>query len=210
MNFRTYDILTQLIPGLFFTVIAVTISKPDINWDEIAGGMFALLTVICFIIGYMINAFGHFLESLIVNTKINEAVKEMNRNKKTKGFLGWFKKFTKLAHIENQLYTSVHSSFGNDYDNLNIQNHEKLNWLNQEKKFARSIISTSFLIGVFIPILLYNKTVDNSALYISIMTLTLLMVGVYRYIVSSIDYASLVIKLSAKNDSEKQEVQHSD
>lgn len=201
MNFRAYDILTQLIPGVFFTTIIIGSTDLCIYLKSFEVGNVLLLTVICFIIGFVINTIGQILESLILNSYINKKVKKFTLEKKVSGFLKVFVRFTKLAYIDEGIYQSKYSKFSQDFDKLTSENHDKISWLNQDKKFARSITSMSILLIIFSLIIPKNILFNNNLLYFYLLQMLLLLIGIYRYFQSSIDYAFWVIKFSAQNSS---------
>lgn len=57
MDLRGYDILTQLIPGVFFTIVIIGTTILHTNIESINTGNAFLITVICFVVGYAIYAF---------------------------------------------------------------------------------------------------------------------------------------------------------
>lgn len=199
MTFRAYDILTQIIPGIFFTVIITGTTDLYIFIEKFELSNAILLMVICFIIGYVINTIGQILESLIVGNKINDKVRLFTEDKKVFGKLKIFKKFTKLRYIKNSNHNSEFKNFSNYFDNLITDNHNKISWLNEDKKFARSVVSLSILLIVFSVFITKNKFVNEHLILFYGLQFILLFIGIYRYFQSSIDYAFWVIKLSCQN-----------
>lgn len=203
MNFRAYDILTQLIPGVFFTTIIIGSTDLYVYLKTFEVGNFLLLTVICFVIGFVINTIGQILESLFLNNYINKKVKTFTKDEKVSGFLKVFKRFTKLSYIKEGLFKSKYLKFSEDFDKLTIENHDKISWLNQDKKFARSITSMSIILLLFSIIIPKNTIVEYNVIWLYLSEFILLIIGVYRYFQSSIDYAFWVIKFSAINSSKE-------
>jgi hypothetical protein len=199
MNFRIYDILTQLIPGVFFTTIIIVSTNLWCYLDKIEIGNALLFTIICFIIGFVINTIGQILEAIILKNYINNNVKKFTLNKKVSGFLRIFIPFTKLRHIGDGLHNSKFNTFSKDFDNLTIENHDKISWLNQDKKFARSITSMSIILILLSFAITKNTIVNDNLLWYYLGQFILLFSGIYRYFQSSIDYAIWVIKFSGQN-----------
>lgn len=115
-----------------------------------------------------------------------------------------FMRFTKLKHLDKGLFSSKHKVFSEDFDELKPGNGSKIEWLNQDKKFTRSIVSMSILLlisSVFISNILI---VENNLLEYYFIQIILLFTGFYRYFQCSIDYAFWVIELSGQNNPKKE------
>lgn len=199
MEFRPYDILTQLVPGtaiVGFSVYGTNLASKSGDFNI---GLAAFGVVICFLVGYCVNVVGHILESFF-SKKLNEAVFDTYRTNEIKYFMFLFKRFTKLKHIEkpSSLLPNAYSKL---YDRLNSNSGDSLNWLNEDKKFSRSIVVTCIvlysLIGVF------GLRPEIVKYYPEVMIGILLFISTYRYLQTSIDYTISVIKRYEKENYRK-------
>lgn len=199
MNFRPYDILTQLIPGVLFVgYVVLILDTTELNL-KLNTALYAFATVVCFIIGYIINGIGQVSEAIFAK-KINDKVLLFYLNSTKWSWLKLFKPFTKLRHVDKTNSLKA-SSFSEIFEEIQPKQHERIKWLNQDKKFARSLIITSLIL------ILSSMAYDFKATTTSYKPLslcgTLLFVSLYRFYQSSIDYSFWVIKLYEKNRQNK-------
>lgn len=117
---------------------------------------------------------------MLINKKINNVVKARIHKGIENNLLKIFGRFTKLSHLEHQLNKSKYEYFTQDYDNMSGESHAKLDWLNQEKKFARSVITMTLIIMILIPWIGLNNHMDNNWFYIFLVLILLLIIGTYR------------------------------
>lgn len=200
MNFRPYDILTQLIPGVFVLgyfvfVLEVTIFKTIlINTGE-GVGHYTFVTVCSFIVGYLINGFGHILQFNFPK-KINDKVFEYFSDRKRCIWLFLFKPFTKLKYKVNKKILKKKNNFQAIFNSIETSDYERIKWLNQDKKFARSLLVTSLILILCSFISGFqNQDIADYSILIYAFLVILFILSVYRYIQTSIDYSYWVLKL---------------
>lgn len=198
MNFRPYDILTQLIPGILlvgFCVFATDFKFAEIEFNT---AHYAFGTVVCFIVGYVINGIGHMFETSL-STGLRKKVFESYKNGTVSKLLWPLKLFTKLQSINNKK-PNLPDKLSEIFDEMNSEKYQKLAWQNQDKKFARSIIVTSISLLCFYLIIGLKISLIDYSNYILSFILLLLFISIYRYIQSSIDYTIWVIKFYEKKN----------
>lgn len=191
MNFRGYDLLTQLIPGLFLMMCLFLTDEVHHHLTGLNTSSITFVLVLSFILGYVINGFGHFIGSFI-STPINNFVADKMKKGESRRVLI----FTKLRHID-KVYKI--QNFKDCYNNVSKDDYKSLEWLNQEKKFARSMIVASIVITfVLLFCKLWNE-ITEFKVYVLAFVLTVLVIAVYRFIQSSIDYAYKIITLASES-----------
>ena len=190
MNFRPYDILTQLIPGILVTGFITLGTENEISDIEFNLALSALATVVAFIVGYIINGIGHILETPLTKG-LNNSILKAYRINKIKFPLILFRPFSKLKYIDKKSI-GLPKDFSDLFEEIKTGKYEKLDWLNQDKKFARSLIVSSILILVIAA----NFDVKIQVLQFKpfVLLFVLLLIALYRYLQSSIDYAIWIIK----------------
>lgn len=197
MQFRPYDILTQLIPGILIVGVFLLVTEHSLNWQELGTGSFGFIVVLSFIVGYLVNGIGHMLGSLMAH-KLSDRVKELyDSKKKLKGIWRIISIFTKLKH-ESKSEDLKGKSFSDLFDSIKTDEHAKLDWLNQDKKFARSLIITSISLLLEITILPLNELASNYLLQMIIGVVVLFLISFYRYVQCSVDYAIWIIKFNER------------
>lgn len=190
-SFRPYDILTQLIPGAVVLGVYFKLLSPPLNLELSKAENIAYITVLAFLLGYMINAVGHFIESLYSKV-LNNKVLIIYRKGKIKFPFILFKPFTKLKYIDGKS-PLIPDEFSEILPTARRKKTDRLEWLNQEKKFARSLIITTIIVITMILCMgLRQKELTNPSI---MLTAGLLVAAFYRYMQSSIDYVIQSIKI---------------
>lgn len=200
MNFRPYDILTQLIPGVFVVGYVILVFEKRIIDSDITAGLYAFGTALSFIVGYIINGLGHFFAA-IFSRNINNKVLDYYLDPKKCSWLKLFKPFTKLRYnIEEKKLDK--KKFQEIFEKIKPNQHDRIKWLNQDKKFARSLIIMSLiliLMNLFLDI--ENESIQEYSTIIKVVLYLLFLISVYRYIQTSIDYSFWVVKMYEKKQS---------
>lgn len=206
MNFRTYDLLVQLIPGTLLMVAMYFILDVAFVWESVVElksvGLVMILTIISFIIGYVLNSISHILESCFFKS-VNGKVMSFYNDEKITVLYKVFICFSNLQYLdgknekERTVLSTSKKEYNKCYQRINKEEKSSLSWMNQDIKFAR-VLTTTILIIILILLCRHDKFDDFIFWRIFAGLFTVMLFSFYRYFHYKIDYAYKVIKISRK------------
>ena len=153
MNFKTYDILSSLVPGFIMLLVLIPVLGYQYNKDYVVG-----YTAVAFLLGYFINTVGSWLEDFYFFTWCGKPSSNLLEGKEI-----WKIKLYNHNSIKTHLLskTSNPSASNNELFSIAMrvafsQKDTRLDDFNGQYAFSRTMLTCVLLSGIFLTVNYYN------------------------------------------------------